>query len=167
MKVPGPGAKGAASREDYAVIVGRVGPDAERPVLRVRPVADGKTVGHASEGAGLWVEAAPTTAVIPADGPSEQVGTTVVGPLGHALAREVQGGRVVGDGLAMELDRDPFAGVDAGHEVLGAGKLLCRGGQGWGGRRGLAKDGQDGNEAEAEFDGRHCDCKGGCVRAGV
>lgn len=94
------------------MVVGRVGPDGPVLVEGVGPVADDGAVALGRPGRRGAGEGAPAAAVVGDDGRAEDVAGRGrrggVDPDGG-----VEGGWVVLDGLALEVDRDPVAGVDS------------------------------------------------------
>jgi hypothetical protein len=128
------------------MVVSRWVYDIVPPVLNVRPITDGDAVACPRPGGRSAIERAPGAAVLVA---AAEAGTSLVehrmlsqnsGGGGHGSVDE---GGVVGNGFSLELDGDPGAGVDAGHEVFGS----IRGGSSISGRSGessLAEDGQEG-----------------------
>lgn len=128
--------------------------DVERSVLIVRPITDGGAVACPRPRGRSATERAPATTILVA---AADAGTSLVEY--RTLSRGFGGGGyggiddegvgVVGNSFAVELDRDPSAGVDAGHEVLGR----ITGGSNINGRSGessLAEDGQEGKPGKID-----------------
>ncbi len=159
IPVPGPCSKSTAPGVDNAMVIARWVLDIEIPVLSVRPITDGGAVACPRPGGRSAIERAPEAAVLVA---AADAGTSLAehrtfsrssGGGGHGSVDDDSG--VVGNGFTTELDGDPGAGVDAGHEVF----RNIRGGSSISGRSGrsgessLAEDGQDGDPGK--FDDEH------------
>jgi len=146
--VPGPCSKSTAPGEDDTMVVARIGCDTEVAVLRVRPITDGDAVAYPRPGGRSAVKRARAAAVIviiTVAGISLSEHSTLGRSSGGGGLSNVNHGGVIGDGFALEIDRDLGAGVNAGHKVF----RNVRGGSssssisGRGGESSLAEDGQE------------------------
>lgn len=167
INVIGPCSKSTAPGVDDAMVVARWVLDIVPPVLSVRPITDGDAVTCPRPRGRSAIERAPGAAVLAA---AAAAGTSLVehrtlsrGSGGGGHGSDDEGG-VVGNGFALELDGDPGAGVDAGHEVFRS----IRGGSSMSGRSGessLAEDGQEGEPGK--IDDEHTYCKRVVGRGGT